>query len=83
MVERFEAVHSVGGGGLDVASDRREGFGAVVRPEGPRYFVMDLDHAERPFGDVVIGFDVGVVDESQDLVDVVFEDRLRWRGIHR
>ena len=67
VVEDVDAVFEAGG---DVAADGRETLGAVEAAELARDFGLEFDHAEIPFGLVIIKRNFEISGEREELVSV-------------
>lgn len=67
-MEGVEAIVAVEGDGLEVAANGGEGRCPFLTAERPADLVVQLHHAKRSLGDVVVEADSSVVEEAQHLV---------------
>ena len=70
MIERLiNGVNNIGpllADSGDVRPNMAESVRAVLRAEGPRDFLFELDHADFPLGQIVVEGDAKIMYEGED-----------------
>src|SRR5688572_7918745 len=71
--ERFHEREALLANGRDVAADAAEDVGSAATSKAAGDFLLGLDHAQIPFGQVVVEGDPEIVHEGQHLIGALLK----------